>query len=246
MAFTFTQRDSNSPYIEAVWKSTHTSSGFYTSAADAQIDILFLRRAGEIKVVLSGPTSRALPFAYEEGYENMGIRLGRGVHLTATSMWKIIDTSIDLPTNGQRGFWFMDKNMPFPNFDSAEAFIERLVRAGYLQRDVVVEDALNSRIMRVSERSVQRHFLRSTGLTKARISQILRAEKAAGEVSVGKLSLPGIAEDFGYADASHMSRDLKYFLGKAPSHMRAANMNTWRMALDDHSVHNYSKKPPLE
>ena len=112
-------------------------------------------------------------------------------------------------------FWLDGSAWEFPRFDNADVFVDRLVRAGLLVRDPVVEAAIDGEIREVSVRTVQRRVLRSTGLTLTAIRQIDRAKRAAALLSQG---VP-IAETIGltgYADQPHLTRALSRFIGQTP------------------------------
>ena len=77
------------------------------------------------------------------------------------------------------------------------------MRSGLLVRDPVVEAALHGHLTDLSVRSVQRRFLRATGLTQSAIRQIERA-RAAALLEHG-VSIFDTLDQAGYVDqpASH-------------------------------------------
>jgi methylphosphotriester-DNA--protein-cysteine methyltransferase len=67
----------------------------------------------------------------------------------------------------------------------------------------------------ITERSVQRRFLRATGLTYSTVRQIERAERTVTLLTSGT-SIRDAVEIAGYSDQAHMTRSLQRFLGKTP------------------------------
>ena len=68
----------------------------------------------------------------------------------------------------------------------------------------------------LSQRSIQRHFLQATGLTQSSIRQIERAQFATMLLQQC-VSIADTIDETGYADQAHLTRSLKYFIGKTPS-----------------------------
>src|SRR5206468_4004694 len=102
--------------------------------------------------------------------------------------------------------------------ENADTFVDRLVRDGLLAREPVVEAALHGRLNELSLRSVQRRFLRATGLTHGTVFQIKRAHQAAALLQQG-VSILDTVDQAGYADQPHLTRSLKRFLGHTPAHV---------------------------
>ncbi len=105
-----------------------------------------------------------------------------------------------------------------PTFDNADVFVRRLERQGLIARDPVVDAALSGRVAGVSSRSLQRRFLRATGLTHGAIAQIERAREAMTLLQRGR-SILDVVADAGYADQPHLTRSLKYYVGQTPAQL---------------------------
>jgi AraC-like DNA-binding protein len=67
----------------------------------------------------------------------------------------------------------------------------------------------------MSERTMQRHFLKTTGLTYKSFTLIERAQKAAELLRLGRPALD-VAFALGYADQAHMINSLKAIMGQTP------------------------------
>lgn len=121
-----------------------------------------------------------------------------------------------LPEATRTSFWLHGSAWQFPNYDNVETFVDRLVRDDLLVRDPVVDAVLQDQLKDLSLRSVQRRFLRATGLTQGAVRQIERAREAAALLEQG-VSILDIVHLAGYADQLHLTRSLKRLIGQTPS-----------------------------
>jgi AraC-like DNA-binding protein len=128
----------------------------------------------------------------------------------------LVDGAIDLPEAPWRSFRLDGSAWQYPTYDNADTFVNRLVRRGLLVRDSIVEAALAGQPQALSPRSVQRHFLRATGLTQGSIRQIQRARYATMLLQQGS-SIADAVDQAGYADQAHLTRSLKRLVGKTPA-----------------------------
>ncbi len=107
-----------------------------------------------------------------------------------------------------------------PNFDNAEDFVRRLVRAGILVRDPLVAEVLaGSDVPPRSLRSVQRRVVAATGLTQRQVRQIDRARRAALLLGEGVSALDTVHR-LGYYDQPHLARSLTRFLGRTATQLQ--------------------------
>jgi len=214
------RRLSDSPYIQSVWEGIALRDGTHKTAADGTIDLTFQARRGIRRLLLSGPTSKAQTTFFEAGDEVLSVRLRTGVFIPALAGTGLADVDMSVPSFGPGRFRWQHLALSFPSFDTVEAFADHLAKLRLLQRDIVVEDALVARTRDISLRTIQRHFLGTTGLTMAHIRQIRRAEQARGLLA-GPHTLTAIAYETGYSNPGHMTNAFNYFFGQTPSAMRA-------------------------
>ena len=97
----------------------------------------------------------------------------------------LVDADTDLPEMGRHAFWFQGSAWEVPDFDNAEAFVNRLVRDGLLVRAPVVDAVLHRELTKSSLRTAQRHFVRTTGLTHGAVRRIERARYATTLLQAG-------------------------------------------------------------
>ena len=105
-------------------------------------------------------------------------------------------------------------------FDELEAFTDQLAEDKIIVSNRQIFRALEGDEVGFSERSRQRHFVNTTGLTKKQIEQLKRARKAFYLLQNGHEPTDA-AHLAGYADQSHMTRSLKLLRGETPARIIA-------------------------
>lgn len=93
------------------------------------------------------------------------------------------------------------------------------MREGLLARDPVVDALLEGHLKDRSPSTIQRRFLRATGLTQSAARQIERARYAMSLLQQG-VSILDTVEQAGYFDQPHLTRSLKYLVGQTPAQIR--------------------------
>jgi hypothetical protein len=215
VSFDYEEKPSASRFVDIVWKTYDTSDGTYLAAADACWDMIFIRSADEILVLLSGPSSKITPVPYKAGNRNFGIRFHRGSFLTHVPASAMIDRTIALPLADGGQFVLAGEHWPIPSYETVDEFVAELERRGLLSDDPLVMTVLRGEDPGTSTRSVQRHMTHVTGLTAKRIRQIIRARTAAEMLRSG-VSILDVTHELGYADQAHLTRDLKLLTGYTP------------------------------
>jgi AraC-like DNA-binding protein len=136
-------------------------------------------------------------------------------HLPTRSL---TDTGVTLPEATSNTFWLSGSAWEFPTSDNAEIFVNRLVRAGLLAHDPIIEATLQGQIKDLTPRSVQYHFLQATGITQNMARQIERARYATLLLQQG-VSIPDTIWKAGYYDQPHLTRSLQRFIGQTPAEL---------------------------
>ena len=187
--------------------------------ADGCWDIIFARHQDDIRVFIAGPMTRAKVAQHAEGTELFGIRFKPSIYMPELPSRAAINRNIDLYYGSARSsLWLEGVRYEMPTNETAESFIDKLCKNGVLSGDVIVEQILEDQTVDVSSRSVQRHFVRTTGLTKKFIEQTKRAQLAAQLLESGTPA-SSVAARAGYADQAHMTRSFKRLLGYTPSQL---------------------------
>jgi len=224
MSFSYEERLVDSPFVRTIWRTRSESNDCYTAFADGSWDIILIKHDTTTKVLLGGPMSRATPIPYIEGSEYLGIRFKIGTFIPYLPASRIVDVTSVLPEVRKTAFWLAGTAWEIPTYENVEAFVARLVRRDLLLCDNVVMDALlrEEQTCMLSPRSVQRHFLKITGLTQAYIRQIERANLAANLLRQGTPILT-VVHTVGYADQAHMTKSLKHLSGQTPAQIIQAS-----------------------
>lgn len=217
MLFNSEERFSDSPLVERIWRAESERAGDFLSVAASHWEMVVSRYQGQTTVTVRGPeTKPTLMHVTLVDAEWFGIIFKHGTVLPYLPVGALVDADVDLPDASSQSFWLNGSAWEFPHYENADIFVNRLVRRGLLVRDPVVESVLRGEARDLSPRSIQRHFLRATGLTHGSIRQIERARQATMLLQGGS-SILEVVEHTGYADQAHLTRSLKRFIGKTPT-----------------------------
>ncbi|MFE5673177.1 helix-turn-helix domain-containing protein [Agromyces sp. NPDC056523] len=216
MSFLYEEKASRSAFVDVVWRTVDTSDGTYLAAADACWDMIFSELAdGGRRVLLSGPSSRPTAVPYTAGNRNIGVRFVQGCYFTHCPSGEMCDRTIALEMPQRAAFDLADARWPFPDYETVDDLVEAFAAHGLLAHDRIVESVLIGRPVEVSARSVQRHFAKVTGLSPHHVRQISRAREAVNRLRAGE-AIAAVTYDLGYADQSHLTRDVKRLTGYTP------------------------------
>jgi Helix-turn-helix domain len=220
MGLEIESRPSDSPYIQRVWRTRSSQVSRMMSIACASWDLVFWERCGRVYGAVHGPESAASLAAVPEDATFFGVSFALGTSMPHLPVSGIVNGTVEIPDVTHRTFWLRDSAWRRPDFDNAEAFVRRLVREGVLVADPIVAAVLRGTPPSVSERTVQRRFLASTGLTRAAIRQIDRARQAALLIQEGAAA-HAVAHRLGYFDQPHLARALIRYVGRTATELRA-------------------------
>jgi AraC-like DNA-binding protein len=216
MSFTYEEKGSSSPHVAVVWRTEDQTDGVYVASADACWDMIFIKTSeGATKVLLSGPSTKTTDVPYSAGNKNFGVQFRPGVIFTNIPATDMINVTQALPMPTEDTFVLQGLTWKLPTYASIDEFIAGLVERGLLSHDPVVRDVLENKPVKMSTRSIQRHFAMAIGLSPRRVKQIMSARKAV-ELLLQGMSLAEVAYELGYADLPHMVRMLKRFTGYTP------------------------------
>lgn len=225
MSFDFDVRPSDSPFVETIWRNYNQNAGEFTSVAVSRWEIVITRRRGTITFGVRGPETHATLAPVFDDTEVFGIQFKLGAFMPHLPTSELVDTAISLPeASSQQRIWLHGAAWEIPTFENADDFLAKLTHEGLLVRDPVVDAVLQNQHIDLSRRTVERRFLRATGLTHGTLDQIERARQSAVRLEQG---LPIVDTVFqgGYADQPHLTRSLKRFLGVTPAQILQAVNN---------------------
>ena len=216
MSFTFDERRPDSPFVEVIWRTESERAGSFISTASTHSEMVVTRYQGHLSLTVRGPETKATEAAIPPDAEFFGIRLKLGTFMPHMPNINLVDAPVIFPAAASQSFWLKGSAWELPSFDNADILIDRLVREGLLTREPIVDAALRGQLPDLSLRSVQRRFLRATGLTHGLVVQIERAQHALKLLQHGMPILDTV-EQAGYADQPHLTRSLKRLVGQTPA-----------------------------
>jgi hypothetical protein len=180
-------------------------------------ELVVTRLEGLTAVTLRGPVTRALPFVCPANGEWVAIRFRVGTYFPRWPATALLDhTDLNLPVTRDGRFWLEGAAWEIPSFENAEVFLGRLARVGAIALDPTIPVAVEGDRQALSRRSVQRRFLRVTGMTHAQFRQIQRARYAAALLRGGSAILD-VVHRAGYFDQPHLTRSMARLIGQTPS-----------------------------
>ena len=216
MLFTFEERLSDSPFIERIWRAQSERTGDFLSVAASQWEMVVSEYQGQRTLTVRGPETKATSMHVSlVGGAFFGIVFKHGAFMPRFPVGDLVDGDLDLPDASSQSFWLNGSACQFPDYENADTFVQRLVRQGLLVCDPIIGPVLRSEPQELSPRSIQRHFVQATGLTQGSIWKIERARQATILLQQG-ISILDTVERLGYSDQAHLSRALKYLIGKTP------------------------------
>jgi AraC-like DNA-binding protein len=222
MSFSLEEMAIDSPFMRTAFRMRCERDGSFMTIADSSPDIIVIKHLGKAQLFISGTRTKAAPFHYQEGMEFIGIRLEVGAFLPQLPPAALLDSTTGLPGATTQSFWLHDTMLPLPDFENMDVFVERLARHGLIARSEMVEAALQEQPHPKSLRSLQRHFLKTTGMTHSYIRKVERAFHAGTLLRQGE-SITDTVYKAGYFDQAHMTKALKYLTGETPTQHAAAS-----------------------
>ena len=212
----FEERLSDSPFVERIWMTQSERARSFTSISTVLWSMVISKWRGHITISLHGPETGATCKEFPAEGEWFGIAFKLGTFVPQLSPGSLIDGNIVLPSTSGRSFSLCHSAWQFPNYENADTFVDRLVRAGILVHEPIMNAVHQGQSQSLSLRTVQYRFLRSTGLSQRTIRQIERARYAAALLKQG-VSIFDTVYEAGYSDQPHLTRSLKHYIGHTPA-----------------------------
>jgi len=218
MFIDFEDRPSDSPLVERIWRSRSAHAGVFTSVAASHWEMVVTRLGGQTVLTVRGPETRPTPCLCPPEGEWVGVRFKLGTFMPQLPVARVMDRNdVNLPAASERAFWLGGSAIEYPEFGNAEAFVRRLERKGWIGREPAVDAVVRGRVPEVelSARSLQRRFLRATGLTLGEHRQIERA-RLATRLLAASVPILEVVHRAGYFDQAHLTRSLRRWIGPTP------------------------------
>lgn len=212
-------RPSDSRYIQRVWRGQASGVETMTSIATSNWELVFWEEAGIVHAAARGPETAASTADLSGDSASFGITFAHGASMPHLPASRMVDGGVESVHATERSFVLAGEEWELPDFDNAEQFVERLVRAGLLARDPLVDEVVWGGAARVGSRSVQRRVAGATGLTQGAIRQIDRAREAAILIASGVPPLD-VVHRLGYYDQPHLAHALQRFIGRTATQLQ--------------------------
>jgi hypothetical protein len=207
---------SDSPFVEGIWQVQAVSDGCDIVTADVSWDMLIMNQDGRTSVSIWGPMTEMAQIPHRLGQECLGIRFKLGTFMPKLSAEKMLNQGIILPEATGNAFWLDSSTWERPTYENVDTFVAWMARYGLLVRDPLVDAVLEGQPNEMSLRSVQRHFVRTTGLSPSHVRYIERARQAAALLEKG-VPILDVVYDLDYSDQSHLTKSLRRLVGQTPA-----------------------------
>lgn len=208
-------RPADSPCVDQIWRAEGVQAGSFYSIASTHWEMVVTNHFGRRIFTVRGPETKATLLDCPAEGEWIGIRFRLGTYMPHLPVTALVDRAVQLPGAGNRTFYLQGSAWQFPDYENADTFVDRLVREGLLVQEPLVDATLHGRLEDISARSVQRRFVRTTGLTQRTIRQIERARQAMVLLQEG-VPILDVVHQAGYSDQPHLTRSLRRWLGQTP------------------------------
>ncbi|WP_152365750.1 helix-turn-helix domain-containing protein [Microlunatus speluncae] len=223
MGLIFDEVAGDLPLVQRVWTSSCDATTDFASAVKTSSMIAFARSgAGSWSVHLRGPETVSTAMICEEGTEYFGVdlRLGASLRLFPPSGLSNQKDAL-LPTLSDGRILLDNRGWEMPTAQNVEVFVHRLVRAGLLIFDPLVDEIRHGERPRgLSERMAQIRFRRAVGLSHRKVVSIEQARHAARLLTAGS-SINDVVTAGGYYDQAQLARAMRWATGHTPSELRS-------------------------
>jgi AraC-like DNA-binding protein len=108
-----------------------------------------------------------------------------------------------------------------PTAQNVDVFVSRLMRAGLLFFDPLVDEIRHGERPRaMSERTAQIRFRRAVGISRRKLVSIEQAQRAAQLLAAGG-SIADVVTGCGYYDQPQLARAMRWATGHTPGELRS-------------------------
>jgi hypothetical protein len=212
------------PLVQRVWSAGCYAASSFTSVVKGSSMISFATSGDTLAMYLHGPETRATRMTCPEGWEFFGVELQLGAYLPMFPPSGLADLNdAVLPTLSGNRILLDNRAWEMPTAQNVDVFVGRLVRAGLLFLDPLVDEIRHGeRPGNLSERAAQLRFRRAVGISHRKLASIERARHAALLLAAGGSVADAIAAG-GYYDQPQLARAMRWATGHTPGELRAGS-----------------------
>jgi hypothetical protein len=213
MSFVRQIRPMQSAFVASVSLTQFTATGQTLMQPDGCWDIAVFNSGGDRFVLRTGLTTRPDLVDHNAGDEILTISFRPSAFMSLMPAEQMRNEGVLLDRFGRRDFWIGTDVREIPTLENVDVFVEHLTRDGIIESNDIVASIIDGHPRAMSERTMQRHFLRTTGLTYKHFTLIQRAQQAAALLRTGQKAAD-VALTLGYADQAHMINSLRQIMGQ--------------------------------
>src|SRR3990170_1723801 len=210
------------PLVQRVWSASCDATTGFTSAAKASSMIAFARSGDRLTVHLRGPETTGTSLTCPEGCEFFGVELRLGAYLPLYPPSGLTDLNDALlPILPGNRILLDNRDWEMPTEQNVDVFLGRLVRAGLLIFDPLVDEIRHGERPRgMSERIAQIRFRRAVGISHRKLLSIERAQHTTRLLTAGG-SIADAVTAGGYYDQPPLARAMRWATGHTPGELRS-------------------------
>lgn len=222
MTLVFEEVPGAPPLARRVWSARCEATSSIVSTAKASTTLSFARYQGAATAYVHGPETRATSLVCPEGWEFFGVELRPGAYLPHHLAQSLVDRE-DARLSTPSGRIELDgREWEMPTEQNVDVFVERLVRAGLLVFDPLVDEiGHGERPRSTSERTAQLRFRRAVGISRRAAASIDRARSTARFLAAGGSIADAIVVG-GYYDQSQLTHAVRRATGHTPGRIGSA------------------------
>lgn len=210
------------PLVQRVWAATCDAPTEFSSVAKTPSMIAFARTGGRTTVHLRGPESKGTVMTCPADSEYFGVELRLGAYLPLFPPSGLTDLQDALLPTLPGGRILLDnRDWEMPTEQNVDVFVNRLVRAGLLIFDPLVEEIRHGERPRgMSERIAQLRFRRAVGISHRKLVSIEQSRHATELLTAGR-SIADVVTAGGYYDQAQLARAMRWATGRTPGELRS-------------------------
>lgn len=209
----------DSPFVEKITHGYISKEFRIIRPAETNSHIVISKRRDKNEVLLVGPWSEASPIIIGSDAEIIWIRLQIGTQMSAIPTHAYTNNECVIKNLSSSKIKLNDSILSIPNFKDVDGFLNKLKQIKFFKYNSMISEAMAGLLPIMPSRTLRKHFLDIAGLSHERICQIQKANNAKTMLSSG-VPILDVVNSLGIYDQSHLTNNLKKFIGKTPGELK--------------------------